>query len=104
MKDLKIGDMVHVGNDVYEPIYSFGHRAPMTSAKFLQVSTDKSTIELSAVHMVFTASGMAVAAHLLKVGDELLDSNGKNVAIKSIKVVASRGAYAPFTPSGTDRL
>ena len=100
LKDLAIGDMVHVGQGVYEAIYSFGHRAPHASAKFLQVKTAKTTLELSAAHMVFTSSGLAVAAHLLKVGDELLDSKGSSVAIKAIKVIASKGAYAPFTPSG----
>ena len=30
---------------------------------------------------------------------ELKDSKGSSVAIKSTKVVASKGAYSPFTPS-----
>ena len=100
LKDLKLGDMVHVGKEVYEPVYSFGHHAPDTRAEFLQVKTDKTILELSSEHMVFTASGSAIAARLLQIGDELLDANGDLLAIQSIEPVWANGIFAPFTPSG----
>jgi hypothetical protein len=52
LKELKLGDMVHVEKEVYEPVYSFGHHAPNTRAEFLQVKTDKTILELSSDHMV----------------------------------------------------
>ena len=100
LEDLKLGDMVHVGKEVYEPVYSFGHHAPDTRAEYLQVKTDKTILELSSDHMVFTASGSAIAARLLQIGDELLDANGDLLAIQSIEPVWADGVFAPFTPSG----
>ena len=48
------------------------------------------------------SSGSFVPAWHLKVGDALTDGpSGKTVAIVSIRSVRSKGAYAPFTPSGT---
>jgi hypothetical protein len=100
MHDLQLGDMVKVGQGIYEPIYSFGHLAPMTIATFLQIKTTTSTLRLTNEHMIFTKSGDVVPASRIQVGDYLLSDSGLDDRVESIQTVQERGLYAPFTPSG----
>ena len=100
MQDLQLGDMVMVGQGIYEPIYSFGHLAPMTIATFLQIKTTTSTLRLTNEHMIFTKSGDVVPASRIQLGDYLLSDSGLDDLVESIQTVQERGLYAPFTPSG----
>jgi hypothetical protein len=100
MEDLKVGDMVHVGKGLYEPVYSFGHVAPTTYATFVRLHTAKSTLLLTNDHMVFTKRHKSVPASALQVGDFVIDDSGMEVRIEMIQTVRERGLYAPFTPSG----
>ena len=100
MHDLQLGDMVKVGQGIYEPIYSFGHLAPMTIATFLQIKTTTSTLRLTNEHMIFTKSGDVVPASRIQLGDYLLSDSGLDDLVESIQTVQERGLYAPFTPSG----
>ncbi|KAI2495648.1 Hint module [Fragilaria crotonensis] len=99
---LQIGDHVLVDTDRFESVYSFGHRDPDRVVDYLEIATESSTtLRLSADHMIWS-SGSFVPAWHLKVGDVLTDGpSGKPVAIVSIRNMRSKGAYAPFTPSGT---
>eukprot|EP00548_Thalassiothrix_antarctica_P012094 CAMPEP_0194159560 /NCGR_PEP_ID=MMETSP0152-20130528/77902_1 /TAXON_ID=1049557 /ORGANISM="Thalassiothrix antarctica, Strain L6-D1" /LENGTH=562 /DNA_ID=CAMNT_0038869145 /DNA_START=129 /DNA_END=1817 /DNA_ORIENTATION=- len=103
MKDLSIGDMVHVGDGIYEPVYSFGHYAPSMKSEMLQIETATTApLRISPNHMVVTASKGTIPASQLQVGDELLTSYSSDVAqrVQKIDSVVARGMYAPFTPSG----
>jgi hypothetical protein len=100
MRDLSIGDRVLVGKGVFEPIYSFGHFAPSQSSEFVELTTSTSSLRLSRDHMVFEASGKAIPASLIQIGDRLLDYNSNQIVVKSIKFVQDQGMFAPFTPSG----
>jgi Hint module len=100
MKDLILGDKVHVGNNVFEPVYSFGHRNSDVKADYIRVRTERSTIVISEDHMIFSDLGNAIAARLLKVGDKLLHGSGDILTVQDIAVISAEGAYAPFTPSG----
>jgi len=99
MRDLKVGDMVHVGEGRYEPIYSFGHFAPNISATMMQITvtthnnttnimsgvnsnSKRNKLLLTPNHMLFiivnsssllssSPSISAVAAGNLNVGDYL---------------------------------
>lgn len=99
---LEIGDRVLVGTNRFESVYSFGHRDPDRIVEYLEITTEaNSTLRISADHMVWTLKSFAPAWHL-RIGDELMDGpSGKPVVIASIRNVLSKGAYAPFTPSGT---
>lgn len=107
MKDLKIGDFIHVGNGKYERVYSFGHNSPSTySDDFVQISMEgKDTkLTLSPDHMVWSISGgnTFIAASEVKVGDELLWDGMDVVRVQAIETdVTAQGLFAPFTPSGT---
>jgi hypothetical protein len=100
LTDAKLGDKVHVGNGIYEPIYSFGHFAPQEVGEFLEIRTDKNILQVTNDHMVFHADSGPLAAKHLQAGDELLDGQGDKLIIRSIKSMSATGAFAPFTASG----
>lgn len=104
MDTLKIGDEVCVGDDQYSEVYSFGHRDTDIVAPYLAISVTggggSKPLEISEDHMVFTLRNkkfVAVAASTVVVGDEI----DENRIVTNIKHITRRGAYAPFTSSGT---
>jgi len=99
MKDLNIGDKVKVSNGKYETIYSFGHKNAKTMGEFVQLRTEKSKIELSKDHMIFS-QGKALPAGAMKIGDILDLSDGDSAKVTDINIVKRQGAFAPFTTSG----
>jgi len=103
MKELQIGDQVLVSADTYEPIYSFGHYHKTIETQFLKILTTSSMspLEITKDHMLFV-NGRPVPASLVKFGDQLsLPDPGTTVTVEGIEAVSRKGAYAPFTPSGT---
>lgn len=102
LSDLKINDKVKVDVEKYEPVYSFGHYSPNSQAEFLQISTSKSTVEVSKDHMLFVRNNQyAIPASMIRVGDEVLDGTGSVMLVTSVKATMAEGVFAPFTPSGT---
>mmetsp|Transcript_9231 Transcript_9231/g.15352 ORF Transcript_9231/g.15352 Transcript_9231/m.15352 type:complete len:683 (-) Transcript_9231:123-2171(-) len=104
MKDLSIGDLVKTADGTYESIYTFGHYEHNAEANYVQIfakSLDQ-PLELSAEHLVFVrGKDVPAPAGSLAVGDSLLLSNGNSAEIVNMKQVIRRGAYAPFTASGS---
>jgi len=102
MSDLSIGDMVLVGENQYEPIYSFGHKNDNASAEYIKISTDvtKNPIKLSAAHMISIEGDRYVPASSVKKGDMIQLATGESATVKNTKTVTREGAYAPFTRSG----
>lgn len=102
MSELSIGDMVLVGENQYEPIYSFGHKNDNASAEYIKISTytTKNPIELSAAHMISTEDDRFVPASSIKKGDMIQLATGESATVKNTKTVTREGAYAPFTSSG----
>jgi len=103
MDSLSVGDSVRVSDGKFGTIYSFGHYDDEIPAEFLQIKTSaKSTLEISAEHMVFVkqeSSTKAIPASSVKTGDVLVTSENETTVSK-IKTVVRNGAYAPFTDSG----
>lgn len=103
MKDLAIGDFVLVDHrDLrYEPVYSFGHKDKQIVGKYLQLRAESGVqLEVSHQHLVFVSGKGVIQASLVQPGDVLLTSNHQDVVV-SISKVSRRGAYAPFTSSGS---
>lgn len=105
---VKIGTIVHVGNNRYEPIYAFGHYDTETTDKdYIKLSTtDDKFLVVSPQHMVWTCSshqGSFVPASDVTVGDELFVAGGDGCTpVTNVETnVSSQGLLAPFTPSGT---
>jgi hypothetical protein len=103
MSDLVLGDYVRVADNKYEPVYSFGHKDAESVGDYLQVVTEgeRSPIEISADHMMMVDGDRAIPASMLKKGDLVVTASGETAAVKSIKKVVRKGAFAPFTESGT---
>jgi hypothetical protein len=104
MSDLSVGDRVKVADNTFEPVYSFGHKNSEASAEFLQITTEgrnRKPLELSKDHMVVIEDGRNVPASMVKRGDKLVTSAGELVTVKTIRNVVRKGAYAPFTASGS---
>mmetsp|Transcript_9711 Transcript_9711/g.22373 ORF Transcript_9711/g.22373 Transcript_9711/m.22373 type:complete len:455 (+) Transcript_9711:64-1428(+) len=105
MKDLNIGDFVLVGDNNYEPVYSFGHVNHITKTNYLQFFFKDSflrPLEISGDHMVFVEGYRAVPASSVQIRDRLiLGSDTLELAdVDGIQTVVRRGSYAPFTKSG----
>jgi hypothetical protein len=109
MKDVHIGDVVHVGNGKYERVYSFGHYAPSsTGDNYVQLSvagTNKK-LTLTSDHLVWAMksgkTGAFLAASQVEVGDELLRNDSDIVKVEAVQQgLTGQGLLAPFTPSGT---
>lgn len=102
MKDIKLGDRIMVESGKYEPVYSFGHHAPHVMAEYVQLITASTMLlELSTDHMVFVDGGRSVPASHVKAGDKLELASGLFDDVHSVKSVVRKGAYAPFTASGS---
>ena len=97
---VKLGDEIMVEKGIYEPIYSFGHYNREAQETFVKVVTTKTTLEITAEHMVFSVHKGIIPASAVEVGDELVDSDGQATLVNKIESVVRQGVYAPFTPSG----
>mmetsp|Transcript_7270 Transcript_7270/g.11044 ORF Transcript_7270/g.11044 Transcript_7270/m.11044 type:complete len:548 (-) Transcript_7270:160-1803(-) len=73
MKNLNIGDIIHVGNNVYEPISD---------------------------HLVFIHDKGPITASQIKVGDQVFDGESNLNTVISVQKVTDFGLFNPFTPSG----
>jgi len=109
MKNLRIGDMVLVGDNKYESVYSFGHLDDHDESEYLQIYTGSSSpthrrpLEISSDHMVFVEGHHSVPASRVEIGDKLILGSDPHtlVEVVAIKSIVRRGSYAPFTKSGT---
>ena len=102
MRELKIGQEVMVGDNIFEKVYGFGHYHNSLDAEFLQIhlQSTQTPLELSASHMVFVKDNHSIPASLLKRGDNVMLGNGGEAGVVSINHVVRKGVFAPFTPSG----
>ena len=104
---IKIGDSVRVGpGNEFAQVYSFGHYAKNFVAEYVRIRTNVSAspLELTKDHMVFVQEGSfskSVPASAVNVGDKLVVANGGVTEVRKIERVTSRGAFAPFTKTGT---
>jgi hypothetical protein len=98
MAQLAIGDKVLVSSGEYEVVYSFGHRHESAEAEYLHFLP--SNLEISEDHMVKIGSHY-VPASAVRIGDQVETDAGDMMTIEAIRRVARKGAYAPFTMSGT---
>lgn len=104
LRDVKVGDKVKVDEGKFEPVYGFGHADPTTSGEFIQLKLSNGRdLVISGDHLVFVANNKSTPASTLRVGDELVASSSHvgSVKVEAIHTVTRKGAFAPFTYSGT---
>ena len=104
MRNLQIGDVIAVENGAFEPVYSFGQFEPDGQADFLEIKTDRSTLQVSRQHLIFVVNRSgptAVPSSSVQAGDHLVFGGDSIAVVESIKAVfVTDGLFAPFTPSG----
>merc|ERR1712070_177311 len=72
------------------------------SASFLAIQHEGGELRASGNHFLFNGEGVAVAAELFAMGDELLLANGLRSRVLSINMdTTTKGMFAPLTASGT---
>jgi len=108
MRNLHIGDNVLTAGGSFEPIYSFGHAHSELETAFLRIfmKGTSTPLEMTREHMVFVVDAQgqerAVPSSMVKIGDTVQTLPQKEAAtVTRIDTVHRKGAYAPFTPSGT---
>lgn len=107
MSNLVLGDKVLTRSNHFEPIYSFGHRHETIQATYLQIHVgqpdgeEEAILEMSTDHMVFVSKDQTKPASSLSLGDSVWTANGTEATVTRIQTVDRRGAFAPFTPSGS---
>jgi Hint module/Calcium-binding EGF domain len=105
MRQLKIGDLVLVKANVYEPIIASAHRNFHRRSNFLSITTNSSSdnaLEVSAHHIVFLHDrNTPVTSKMLKVGSVLLGSNNEPLEVIKVQMAEKQGVFNPMTASGT---
>lgn len=108
MEHVTIGDMIEVDRDIYDRVYSFGHKTHIHNAEYLQIYTNNTNpaLEISSDHLLFVKRDdrrYAVPASTIRVGESLfLSLNDDHICrVERIKSVSRVGAFAPFTGRGT---
>jgi hypothetical protein len=101
MKDLKIGDHVRDAAGKLTNVISFGHYQANVKTEYLAIHAKGllKPLEVSRDHLVFV-NGTTTPASSISVGDVLSVNTGA-ARVNKITSVTKRGAYAPFTTSGT---
>merc|ERR1712048_1421518 len=94
INEIQLGDKVLTQNG-YEDVYSWSHYNSEKEAEFVQLLPSR--VELSPNHLIFLENEISVPAGTVKAGDVLLSGE----VVSSVRSVKRRGAYAPFTNSGT---
>ena len=114
MDQLQIGDMVLTTNQnggyEYSPVYSFGHKAHMVKASFLQLilETTSKPLEISSNHLLYRYDDAEkkprlVPASSVKTGDRLITfqhGSSDTVTVQGVRTITREGIYAPFTGTG----
>ena len=105
MKDLRVGDKILTSKDgqVYEPVYTFGHRHETLDTQYLSIHTaDTRPLEITGEHLVYVEGRASpVRADTVKVGDALVRGQDETSVVQRIQLVNRKGLYAPLTRSGT---
>ena len=103
LRNVKVGDKVKVDEGKFEPIYGFGHSDPNTSGEYIQLKLSNGrNLVISGDHLVFVGNHKSTPASTLRVGDEVVASNHVGpVKVEAIHTVTRKGAFSPFTYSGT---
>jgi hypothetical protein len=103
VKDLRIGDRVKSADGSMGTVYSFGHYQPDVNTEYIRIHAKghSKVLEISKDHLIFV-NGTAVPVSSVAIGDkvDLGAGRGSSEVIK-MKAVTRKGAFAPFTMSGT---
>jgi hypothetical protein len=88
MRHLKIGDLVLVNSNHYDPNIASGHRDFHHHSEFLSIttnSTSENALEMSADHILFLYDQfIPLPSKMLQIGDILIGSNNEPLEVTNI--------------------
>lgn len=99
MDQLRLGDKVHVGNGEYSEVFYFSTEETESTSKFIRISIKTTSLELTPGHYLYANDKLVQAKHV-KVGDEVIMSDGSKAPVVHIDSVWGQGLYNPHTMSG----
>jgi ABC-type phosphate transport system substrate-binding protein len=102
IKNLRVGDVVMIATGKFAAVYSWAHYDPLIEVEYLQIHAlgVARPLEITSQHMLYV-NGEAVPASVVAVGANLTLASGGVAQVLQVTKVIRRGAYAPFTMSGT---
>lgn len=104
VRDVKVGDLVHVGGGTYEPVLALlPQSTPIEPSDLVKISLeDGEAITMSLSHLVLSDAGQ-LPAHRLLVGDSLRvyrDGNLSHASVVSLSPAQTESSVRmPITPS-----
>jgi len=103
MENLREGDQVLTTDGSFSEVFFFSHRLPKTHPnKFIQISAEGFSLDLSPSHYVFV-NGKLMEARNVKVGDTIsvvTEGSFKTAVVSSVSGVVKGGLYNPHTFAG----
>lgn len=101
MDQVKTGDKVKVGSNLYSNIFMWTHHdSRPISRGYVRIETDSGhSLSLTQGHFIY-ANGKAIAAERVQIGDTLRLGSGAAAKVHSVQPVADTGLYNPQTVHG----
>lgn len=100
ISELRLGDRVHVGGNVYSEVFMFTHSDRNVVTRFMRITTTSgASITLTPGHYLYV-NGRSMSARNVRIGDKLELGNSKTSAVTSVDVVVKQGVYNPHTILG----
>lgn len=100
MRDVAIGDELHVGEGAFSPVFAFTHRDADAKHTYTRLTTESgAALTLTSSHYLYS-NGALVSASSVRAGDILTLASGVTSPVASVGRVKGTGLYNPQTVSG----
>lgn len=100
MDNLRIGDVVHVGDGIVSPIMAFSHADHHVVSQFLKFTTEVGkVIMITPTHFMYTSRGL-LAGKEVSTADRLRLEDGTSTKVMKIERMMARGLFNPHTAQG----
>jgi Hint module len=100
MRDVTIGDRVHVGAGEYSDVFMFSHVVASTINMFIELVTNSGDkLALTPGHYLYV-NGALASSETVVVGDTVELGDGAEATVESVSVVTKRGLFNPHTLHG----
>jgi Hint module len=100
MRDLTIGDRVHVGAGEYSDVFMFSHMVASTINNFIELVTNSGDkLVLTPGHYLYV-NGALASSETVVVGATVELGDGAEATVESVSVVTKRGLFNPHTLHG----
>jgi hypothetical protein len=100
MRDLAVGDRVHVGRGQFSDVFMFTHKVPEHAGAFVEITTvGGAVLRATSGHFLYVNGGLA-AAGTVTAGDSVELGRGGVDVVARVSTATSTGLYNPQTLHG----